>query len=143
MRHSVCGCVVVCFFGCQKKNRKSCGFVLSLTNFEIKKKERIFRHLAYSNQVLRLHPETTRQISLRNFVTQKKIKNDLVVFLLLLLLLGGIFFFFFNFISSNGVEFSLDSLWKISFFFFPQMNKDPTIFFTHKNSVKKTNNIPR
>jgi hypothetical protein len=80
-----------------KKKRKSCGFVLSLTNFEIKKKERIFRHLAYSNEVLRLHPETTRQISLRNFVTQKKIKNDLVVFLLLLLLLGGIFFFFFKF----------------------------------------------
>jgi hypothetical protein len=43
--------------------KKSCGFVLSVTNFEAKKKERkkerIFRHLMYSNEevVPRLHPE--------------------------------------------------------------------------------------
>jgi hypothetical protein len=34
MRHSVCGCVVL------DAKTKSCGFVLSVTNFEVKKKER-------------------------------------------------------------------------------------------------------
>ncbi len=128
-----------CVFLDAKKKRKSCGFVLSLTNFEIKKKERIFQHLAYSNEVPRLHPETTRQISLRNFVTTKKKKR-----------FGGFsssssfggFFFFFSSKQWGGVflRFSFED--KL-LFFFPQMNKDPPIFFTHKNSVKKTNNIPR
>jgi hypothetical protein len=36
MRHSVCGCVVL------DAKKKSCGFVLSLTNFEVKKERKNF-----------------------------------------------------------------------------------------------------
>jgi hypothetical protein len=98
-----------------KKKRKSCGFILSLNNFEVKMKERSFQHLAFSNEVSRLHPETTREISLRNFVTPKK-KKVLVVSLLFPLLGGGgeggglfVFFFFFK-IKNKG--------WGFAFFFF-------------------------
>jgi hypothetical protein len=94
--------------------KKSCGSVLSLSNFEVKKKERIFRHLLYSNEVSRLHPETTRQISIRNCVTDKK-RDDLMVFLLLLL---G---FFFSFLFKQWGEVVLRFSFEDKLLFFPQL----------------------
>lgn len=108
--------VWLCGFGCPKK--KSWGFVLSVTNFEVKKKERKnfpAPHVLKRGGSEASPPRNYATNIVKKFCDQKK-KPDLVVFLPLLLLLGG-FFFFFS-ISSNGVGLSLDSLLKISFFFF-------------------------
>jgi hypothetical protein len=73
--------------------KKSCGFVLSLINFEVKKKERSFGHLLYSNEVPMLHPQTMRQISVRNYVTKN---NIIYIYIYIYIYIWWFFFFLFS-----------------------------------------------